>query len=254
MSDSQSDIVGKKVFFLYPTASVKSQIITELAQQEYEVYAAKDHTRLAHSLKKYANSVLFINIDEGMPEPEWQKWINTLASSLPDLKVGIFSTNSTEELRDKYLNNPHITCGFTHLKVDMSKTVSVIADILKNMDVKGRRKYLRASTEYEKTATVNMPIHDDYIKGVVKDISVVGISCSFENDPGLKKNSFFKDIQIRLQSMLLKVEAVVFGSREGDGDKIYVLLFTQRVDSDIRVKIRKYIQQNLQSKMDSEIN
>jgi RNA processing factor Prp31 len=39
-----------------------------------------------------------------------------------------------------------------------------------------------------------------------------------------------------------------------DGDsKIYVLLFTQRIDSGARAKIRKYIQQNLQRKMDAEL-
>ena len=54
--------------------------------------------------------------------------------------------------------------------------------------------------------------------------------------------------------MLIKVEAIAFGSRTDGGEKSYVLLFTQRIDPDVRVKIRKYIQVNLQNKMDSEIN
>jgi len=101
---------------------------------------------------------------------------------------------------------------------------------------------------------MNMPFNGDFINSVIRDISVVGISCTFEHDPGLKKNALYKDIQVRLQSMLLKVEAVVFGSRSECGQQIYVFLFTQRIDPDVRVKIRKYIQQNLQSKMDQEIN
>jgi hypothetical protein len=32
--------------------------------------------------------------------------------------------------------------------------------------------------------------------------------------------------------------------------KIYVIIFTQRTDPDVRTKIRKYIQLNLQSKLD----
>jgi hypothetical protein len=55
--------------------------------------------------------------------------------------------------------------------------------------------------------------------------------------------------------MLLKVEAVVLGSRtDSSGEKVYVLLFTQRIDPDVRVKIRVYVQHNLQSKMDFEIS
>jgi hypothetical protein len=250
----QTEISGKKVFFLYPTASIKNHIVTELVQQEYEVYIAKDHGRLAHALKKYPDSVLFINIDEGTTEPEWEKWINTIKTTLPDLKIGVFSSNNEDEIRNRYINNTRIACGYTILKVDMSKTTPKILEVLKIMNVKGRRKYLRATTEVESTAIMNMPHGGDFINGTIKDISVVGISCTFEFDPNLAKNAVLKDIQIRLQTQLLKVEAVVFGSRMDGNEKIYVLIFTQRIDPDVRVKIRKYIQQNLQNKMDFHIS
>ncbi|MCL2759472.1 MAG: PilZ domain-containing protein [Treponema sp.] len=250
----QAEINGKKIFFLYPTASVINQVITELAQHEYEVYVGKDHTRLARALKKYPDSIVFVNIDDRMPESEWEKWIATLISSVPTVKVGIFSSSTDEELKNKYTNKLKISCGFMTLKLDMTKTAEVILEVLKTLDVKGRRKYLRASTEREANATVNMPLRGDFINGTIKDISVVGFSCVLDHNPELSKNALHKDIQIRLQSMLLKVEAVVFGSRSDGIDKTYVLIFTQRTDPDVRVKIRKYIQGNLQSKMDNEIN
>jgi len=248
----QTDIVGRKVFFLYPTASVQNQIVTELVQQEYEIYISKDHSRLAQTLKKYSDSVVFVNIDDGMPELEWEKWIIALYNAAPDIKIGVFSSSNDEELKSKYVEKLKISCGFMALKLDMSKTIPVILEILKVMNAKGRRKYIRATTERETTATMNMPLKGNIFNGVIKDISVVGISCSFENDPGLPRNALFKDIQIRLQSMLLKVEAIAFGSRMDGNEKIYVLIFTQRIDPEVRVKIRKYIQQNLQNKMDSE--
>jgi hypothetical protein len=249
-----SDIAGKKIFFLYPTGSVQNQIMTELAQQEYEVYTARDHARLSRALKKYQNSIVYINIDDGMAKQDWEKWIGGIFTTHPELKIGVFSSTNDEELKDKYINKLNVSCGFLSLKHDMSKTIETILDILKNADAKGRRKYIRASTEREATATLNMPYNGEFINGVIKDISVVGISCTFERDIDLKKNTLFKNIQIKLQSMLIKAEAVVFGSRMSENEKQYVLLFTQRVDSDVRVKIRKYIQMNLQNKMDSEIN
>jgi len=256
MSDvnTQSDIVGKKIFFLYPSAALRNQVITELVQQEYEVYTAKDHARLARTLKKYPDSVIYVNIDEGMSEQDWEKWISGIFSSLPDVKIGILSSSSDEELKDKYVNKLNATCGFINLKFDMSKATGTILEALKNVNAKGRRKYIRASTERETMATVNMPYNGEFINGVIKDISVVGVSCIFDEDPGFKKNTLLKDIQIRLQSMLIKVEAVAFGSRLNGDEKHYVLIFTQRIDPDVRVKIRKYIQVNLQNKMDSEIN
>ena len=249
-----SDITGRKIFFLYPTGSVLNQVISELVQQEYEVYVAKDHARLARALKKYQDSIIFINIDDGISEQDWEKWISGILSSLPDLKIGIFSSSSDEELKEKYLNKLHVTCGFITSKHDMSKSIDVILESLKNVNAKGRRKYIRASTEREATATINIPHNGEFIKGIIKDISVVGVSCKFDIDPDLKKNALSKDIQIKLQSMLIKVEAITFGSRMEGAEKSYVMLFTQRVDPDVRVKIRKYIQMNLQNKMDSEIN
>jgi hypothetical protein len=51
------------------------------------------------------------------------------------------------------------------------------------------------------------------------------------------------------------VEGIVFGSRtDHGGEKVYVILFTQRIDPDVRIKIRKYIQQNLQNKMNADLN
>jgi len=69
--NNTSDINGKKVFFLYPTASVQNQIITELAQHEYEVYIIKNHVQIIRVLEKYPDSILFVNIDEKMQKKEW---------------------------------------------------------------------------------------------------------------------------------------------------------------------------------------
>jgi len=245
-----TEITGKKVFFLYPTASVQNQVVTLLIQQEIETYIVKDHARLARAIKNHPNSIIYVNIDESMPEPEWEKWIAGVINTEPSIKFGVFSSNMNEELKNKYINKFKVTCGFLTLNKDMSKAAQKTLDILNGMNVKGRRKYLRASTDREKVATMNMPFNGEFINGTVKDISLVGISCVFNNDPGLKKNVLYKDIQIRLQTMLLKVEAVAFGSRVQEGEKTYVLIFTQRIDPEVQSKIHKYIQTNLQGKMD----
>jgi hypothetical protein len=250
---SSNEMTGKKIFFLYPTASVQSHVIAELVQHEYEVYIAKDHNRLARILKKYPDSIIYINIDE-MNEAEYEKWITSLLTALPSVKIGVFTSNTDEEFKNRLTSKFNISCGLLTLKIDMSKMNEKINAALNILNVKGRRKYIRASTERESNTTMNMPFHGEYLNGTIKDISVVGISCVFENDPDLSKNTLLKDIQIRLQSILLKVEGVIFGSRESCGEKTYVMLFTQRIDPDVKVKIRKYIQQNLQAKMDNEIN
>ena len=257
MSDagSPSDIVGKKVFFLYPTAAVQNRVIDELVQQEYEVYIIKDHAALGRKLKKYPDSIVFVDINEQLSDKDWETWIHGImnAPETKDVVIGIASAKDTEELRRKYLDTMGIQGGYTPLRADLDLSIKQIISVLNAVDAKGRRKYLRATTENEPLTTVNLPLNGSFINGLIRDISVVGISCTFDNDPELLKNTLFKGIQVKLQSMLLNVEGIIFGSRMDDSAKIYVILFTQRIDPVVRTKIRKYIQQNMQSKMDSEL-
>jgi CheY-like chemotaxis protein len=254
-TDNAQDIVGKKIFFLYPTAVVQNRIITELAQQEYEVYAAKNKDSLKRVLRKYPNSVVFVDINEQMPEKDWDLWVTAVmeASDTKTVSIGVVTSNDDEQLQRKYLEALKVSCGYTVVKFDLDKSIAHIISILQTVGAKGRRKYIRATTEREANTTINMPVNGMFVKGQIKDISVVGISCTLEGSPDISKNALVKDIQIKLQTSLIKVEGIVFGSRMEGLEKIYVVLFTQRIDPEVRIKIRKYIQRNLQSKMDFEL-
>ena len=254
MSDD-SNIIGKKIFFLFPTAVVQNRIIDELVQQEYEIYVARDKDTLRRVLRKYPDSIVFVDVNEKMPERDWEAWIRGVMESpdTKDVSIGIITTNDDEKIKNKYLQSLKVKCGYTVLKFELDKAIKQIFEVLNTAEAKGRRKFIRANTSQEMNATLNLPLHGLFVKGQIKDISVVGISCTLDNNPDISKNALFKDIQLKLQSSLLKVEGIVFGSRMDGKDKIYVMLFTQRVDHDVRAKIRKFIQNNLQSKMDLEL-
>ena len=246
---------GRKVFFLHPSAIIQNQVIPELAQEEFEVYAAKDENKLRQALTKYPDSIVFASINEGMRENAWEEWIRGVMGNPETAKVdiGVIAQGADESVRHKYVEQIRVRCGYTIIKADINGIIKQLIAILNGVNAKGRRKYIRALIENEPNSTVNFPMNGTFINGTIKDISVVGFSCSFKEDPELKKNSLFKDIQIRLQSLLVKAEGIVFGSRMDGVEKTYVVIFTQRVDSDARTKIRKYIQSNLQNKIDSEI-
>jgi len=249
------EFVGKKIFFLYPNAIVHNRIVSELVQQEYEVYLTKDKDALRRVLKKYPDSVVFVDINEGMDEKQWEAWITAFMESkeTKGVSLGIVTTNDDEQIKHKYLKIIKVPCGYTVLKFELDKAIAHIFDVLQAVHAKGRRKYLRATMDRNSNTTINLPIQGMYVKGRIKDISVVGISCTLEEDPEITKNTLIKDIQLKLQSSLLKVEGIVFGSRMSGNEKVYVFLFTQRIDPDVRVKIRKYIQQFLQAKMEGEL-
>jgi len=258
MSDtnSNSDLVGRKIFFLYPTAAVQNRIITELVQQEYEVYIAKNKDKLKKVLRTYPDAIVFIDINEHMPENEWDIWITGLmeAADTKTVSIGIVTPVDDEKIKNKYTTVIKVPCGYTVSKFDLEKATAHILTTLQEINAKGRRKYIRATTDRESNTTINLPLNGNFINGQIRDVSVVGISCTLDGNPSIAKNALLKDIQIKLQTNLLKVEGIVFGTRAEEADTVYVILFTQRIDPEARIKIRKYIQQNLQNKMDFDLN
>jgi len=249
------DSFGKKIFFLHPSALVQNQIVSELAQEEFEVYVLKDDAKLRHALDLYPDSIVFASINETMKEEAWDKLVRAIMGD-PDnasIKVGIIASANNEELKKKYLEQYKVQCGFTVIKSDFTDAVKQLVDVLNVADAKGRRRFLRLLLEKDSKTTVNLPMNGTYINGLINDISVVGFSCVFEVDPNLAKNGLFNDIQIRLQSQLIKVEGIVFGSRMDGDAKCYVILFSKRTDPSVRSKIRKYIQTSLQHNMEAEL-
>jgi hypothetical protein len=254
IEENSSDIVGKKIFFLYPSRVMLNGIVEELIQQEYEVYIIRDHEKMRNVLKQFPDSIVFVNIDEGIPEKDWEAWICGVMKDPPTAKagIGVLTASTNETLERKYINKVRLQCGFTVVKTDALPAIRKLYAILQSVNARGRRKYIRVNTENESMTAINIPHNGIFIEGTIRDISVVGLSCTFNEDPGLEKNSLCQNMQIKLGSTLLKAEGIVFGSREDEFARVYVFLFTQRTDPDMRVRIRKFNQSILQSRMDAQ--
>jgi hypothetical protein len=252
--ENSVEILGKKIFFLYPAALAQNEVVEELIQEEYEVYTIKDEGRLKQILAKYPESVVFVNIAEKLAEEQWEAWIRAVMSDPVTSKtaIGILTPGLNEALRHKYVDTLKVPCGYIPVRTDSQTLIRQVLAALKGVKAKGLRKYIRATPDNEATSTINLPLNGEYVKGTIKDISTMGLSCVFDKDPGLEKNSLCQDVQIKLQSMLLKIEGIVFGFRLDGETKIYVIVFTQRTDPSVRTKIRIYVHNIMQARLDAE--
>jgi hypothetical protein len=251
-SPAANFLLEKKIFFLNTSPFFQNEIGSELIHQEFEIYFTAEYTNLKRALKKYPESIVFVNIDSLLPEKEWETWIRrTLADpSTASAKFGVLADLYKEQQEQKYTEVLKLPCGYTVVsKSDPQKTFRQLNSLFVAMEVRGRRRYLRATSENEMQMTINIPHDGFYLKGVIKDISSVGISCTFQKDPELEKNALCKDMQIKLQTAILKTEGIVFGSRTDGLLKIYVFLFTPRVAPETRARIRVFVMQTLQERM-----
>ncbi|MDR1787424.1 MAG: pilus assembly protein PilZ [Treponema sp.] len=248
------ETAGRQIFFLYPSALIENQIVKELVHLDFEVYIVRDIEGFVTLLKKHPRPVILINLDEGLREKEWQKQIQTITgdAEIVSPEIGVFTANGDNAARGFYQKKLGLRCGYITINSDCVVPVKQLLETFKTLDVKGGRKYLNLNVENEHI-TVNMPMYGGYINGIVRDLSVKGFSCTFEKAPLIQKNALLQDLQIKLQGQLLKAEGIALGvCREGN-QRRHLIVFTQRINPEVKTKIRLFIQQTLQEKLNAEL-
>jgi hypothetical protein len=252
MENENISFTGKKIFFLNASPFFQNEIGAELIQQEFEIYYTNIYANLKQPLKKFPGSVVFVNINNSLPEKEWETCIRGILTDpeTTGTKIGILTESYSELQKKKYTEILKLPCGYTLInKAAPQKTFKLLNDILVGLDARGRRKYIRAASDSVTQMTVNIHHKDSYLEGKIGDISSVGISCVFQKDPKLEKNTLCENMQIKLRSAILKADGIVFGSRDDGMEKTYVFLFTRRLDPKTRLKIHFFIQNLLQERM-----
>lgn len=248
--------IGKKVFFLYPHSVIESDLLHEFIQNEYEIYTLKDHLKVKLLLKKYTNSILYINIDEYLNEKEWFEFISSITSNTDynGAQIGILTYNENQELAEKYLLNLSVSCGFVQLKLGKSESKDIILKTLEFNESKGKRKYIRATSNGKLKSFFNVQLGADLMTGKIHDISSVGMSIIFDTPITITKNALLRKIQLKLNGKLVLVDGIVFGSRDlSEKEKLIVIMFTNLISEDSKSKIHKYIGEVLQSNIEKEI-
>lgn len=248
---------GKKVFFLYPHHFIQD-MIKELVRNGYEAYLIFNQIKVFEILKKYNNSILFINIDEILKESEWEEYIKKIKST-PELKnihIGIITyLHKNKDIAEKYLIKIGIQCGFIVIETNLKKCRNHIIKVLKANEVKGRRKYIRAICN-PKLDTFNIILNNKRYDGKIINISIAGMACIFTNmDFSLENRTSLKNMQLILRGAICLVSGIVAGIRKKKEETIYIILFNlQEMKAEIKEKIHNLIYHCLQDFIEKELN
>lgn len=247
----ENKLLGRKVFILYPHSVIQDDLLYALINNEYEVYLLKDHNRAQKLLEHFPDAIIFINIDDRLNEEEWEEYIRGIMRNprLKEVGIGILSYNNDQALKQKYLMEIGVPCGFIQLKLGIAQSTRIILAALEANEARGRRKYVRVACEKDENAQFNVRVADTVVAGKIIDISSIGVAVHFDTDPELQKNTLLEGLQLRLRTSLVNLNAVVIGFREGRPKK-YVLLFSPKTSTAEKEKIRRYIIHSLQSYID----
>lgn len=254
MNDYQT---GRKVFFLYPHSVIESDLMYDLIKNEYEVYTIKDHRKLNLIFKKYKNSILFVNIDYYLTDSQWYEYIKELIEDpeYKSLQIGVLTYNDNTDLAKKYLLELLIPCGFILLKLGKEESRNIILQTLAVNECKGEKKYIRVKSNSCLKSTLNFKHFGELIHGHITDISSVGMGCVLDESVDINRNTFLQKMQLKLNGRMILTDGIVFGYRTiSETEKLYVVMFTNTMCDDTKLKIHKYIYEVLQEEMDLEVN
>jgi len=250
--EKQNNIFGKKIFLLYPHSVIRDDMLDWLIMAGYETYTLTSEKKAIKLMEKFPGSIMFINIDEGLKEDEWEKFIRSVLEDpkTKDTLLGIMSYNQDQKLMKKYLMELVLPCGYVQLKLGFEESKNIIINALEANEAQGRRKYIRADCEGDINAIMNFKDDMGLRQGKILDISSTGIAARIQTTTDLPSNSLIKDVQLKLRGGLLMSDMVVMGHRMND-KTVYVMLFASKLSKDDKLVIHRYIKQCLQKYIDT---
>lgn len=255
---SKVDLFGRKIFFLNPAYSVRNEVITELQNEEYEVYIIESYRDAKNLLRLNENAILFINVDAQLAMNSWYNFIRSFEKEdvLSSIYIGIISERIRPADRELFLTTAQIPAGIIMLDTDMKFITESILGVLKEANAKGRRQYVRANLSHDKEASLFWNHGTKMYQLKLLDISSVGMSVKVP--PALAqivgKNFILRDVTLRLGSKQIVIEAVVFAVKEIPDGIMWVLLLLPNTSTKTRDIIRQYVSETFQKIMMTVIN
>jgi len=248
----QLNTVGKKIFLLYPHSVVRDEMLDWLIMAGYETYTVANEKKALKLLEKFPGSIMFINIDEGLREDEWEGYIRGILENpkTKDSRLGILSYNQDRNLMKKYLMEMVLPCGYIQLKLGFEESKNIILHALEANEAQGRRKCIRAECEDDINAIINFKGDTVLLQGKILDISSTGIAARLQSRADLPSNSLIRNVQLKLRGGILMSDMIVMGQRINDNG-VYIMLFASKLPEDDKLVIHRYIKQRLQKFIDA---
>jgi len=248
----ESGNLGKKIFFLYPPP-VLIQVIDELAKREFEVYLATDHERLKRAIAAFPDSIVFVNLDDGLDEKGWIEYVEGLRKETPDVGVGVITLNDDAELREHFLMDLQVQCGFVILKIGAARTAEILAKTLEANEARGRRKFVRAACP-QGLAQCAVELEDTKLSAALSDLSSAGIALSFEGGVSLQTGTVLRDMVLTVKGQRVVASGFVVATRKEQEGKapIHVVMFDpSSLDEARRDKLKSIVYRINQASMDA---
>lgn len=251
---TRSPTYGKPTFFLHPPDPIRQDVFPTLIENEVEFYTLNDHQMLRPLLRRYPCSIVFVNIDADIRGNEWLSFIKSIAvdDDMAHVLFGIVTHDAAAAVEREFSSEVTVSCGFIRLSRGLNQSSRAIMAQLHTHGAKGRRRYLRAKCEDVRQTGFSVKHRGEIRSGSIIDISSVGMAVRFDSPVRMEPNTRLRDVQLNLKGTITHISGIYRGVHRESKD-LYVVLFDTHVDPASRRRIRSFVHNVLNEKLQQEI-
>lgn len=242
--------LDEKFFFISPSFHVEKNVIRKLIENEYEVYVIKSYKYAKAILRRYPDSICFINYDAELSPEQWFNFVLSFEEDpkLSTIFLGITSERVKKTDKDKFLLYTTIPAGFIQHTMDMDDLTATIISILSINGAKGRRKFVRADTSKMANAIGYFSNSGKTYSVKIQNISSVGISC-FVPLLGASLfpiNGMIRNFSLTLDEITFQCNVAVLSVQQSNNKLQVILMFLKGMPYSVKTQIHSFVYKTLQ--------
>jgi hypothetical protein len=171
-----------------------------------------------------------------------------LRKDCPEVGVGTITLNDNAELREHFLMNLQVQCGFVILKIGASKTAEILAKTLEANEARGRRKFVRAPCT-PGVGQCAVDFEGATLRADLTDLSSAGMALHLNDSAGLKVGTVLRDMSLTIKGHRILASGVVVAKRD-DENGLVVMFDPASLDDARRDKLKSIVFKINQLSMD----
>jgi hypothetical protein len=228
------DYRGQQIFIIHPDNKFRDELVQFIRNNEFETFGVDEPN--ATTISNRRESILFLHSSED-ENWHWQSFVEQIRVDCPDQLIVALGTGNKPEGIDIY---------FDHAEEDVGGRIIKYLD---EINARGHRHFIRFGSQNASIATFDYQYEGMRYAGIIHDISIADISCTFKPEPETVGHMSVGDLHLNLPGFRASINGRFTTGRVVAGQKIHVFHFIGNISDEYKNHIHDFIYSSLELKL-----